>query len=61
MTPTLTLPALETVYDQLASAIDQVGPAKTELLLVKLALLNAQSLGDADVFAQQLHTALQDL
>lgn len=62
MTPaTLTLPALETVYDQLASAIDQAGPAKTELLLVKLALLNAQALADAELFAQHLASALRDL
>ncbi len=52
---------LETVYDQLAQAIDQAGPDKSELFLVKLALLNAQALGDAWQFAAQMQTALQDL
>jgi hypothetical protein len=48
-TPTLKLPGLEAVYDALAQAIDQAGPERTELLLVKLALLNAHALGDADL------------
>ena len=57
----LTIDGLETVYDALASAIDQAGQDKTELFLVKLALLNAQALGDAELFQQQLKTALLDL
>ena len=57
----LTIDGLETVYDALASAIDQAGQDKTELFLVKLALLNANALGDADLFQQQLQAALQDL
>ena len=63
MTPskTLTLAELEAVYDQLATAIDTAGPERSELMLVKLALLNAQALGDAALFQQQLQTALQDL
>ena len=60
-TPSLTLPGLETVYDALATAIDQAGPEKSELFLVKLALLNAQALGDADLFRRQLAAALRDL
>lgn len=48
--PALTLPDLETVYDRLAHAIDQAGPDKAELFLVKLALLNAQALGDARMY-----------
>ena len=60
-TPSLDIAGLETVYDSLASAIDQAGPDKTELFLVKLALLNAQSLGDAQRFQQQVQAALQDL
>lgn len=59
--PTLTLPALETVYDQLATAIDQAGPEKAELFLVKLALLNAKSLGDPELFTAQVQAALRDL
>ena len=61
MTDTLTTPALETVYDCLAEAIDQAGPEKSELFLVKLALLNAHSLGDAEKFAAHVQSALRDL
>ena len=60
-TPSLDIAGLETVYDSLASAIDQAGPDKTELFLVKLARLNAQSLGDAQRFGQLVQAALQDL
>lgn len=58
---TLSVAGLETVYDTLASAIDLAGADKAELFLVKLALLNAQALGDASLFAQQVEAALQDL
>lgn len=63
MTPnaSLTVPGLEQVYDALATAIDQAGPDKTELLLVKLALLQAQALGDPAQFQRQLEEALNDL
>ena len=57
----LTIPGLETVYDALASAIDQAGADKTELFLVKLALLNANALGNPERFLQHLQAALQDL
>jgi hypothetical protein len=57
----LTIPGLETVYDALASAVDQAGPDKTELFLVKLALLNANALGHPERFQQHLQAALQDL
>ena len=56
----LTIPGLETVYDRLATAIDAAGD-KSELFLVKLALLNANALGDADTFIQQVDAALRDL
>ena len=59
--PPLTIPGLETVYDALATAIDAAGPEKSELLLVKLALLNANALGDPGMFQQHLQAALQDL
>ena len=58
---TLPIEGLEAVYDALAQAIDQAGPDKTELFLVKLALLNAQALADAGLFQQHLQAALQDL
>jgi hypothetical protein len=60
-TPSLTVPALESVYDLLATAIDEVGPEKTELFLVKLALLNANSLGNAEQFRAHLASAAADL
>lgn len=58
---TLDIAGLETVYDQLASAIDAVGAEKSELLLVKLALLAANQLGDAGQFAEMLAAAQRDL
>jgi hypothetical protein len=57
----LTIPGLETVYDALATAIDQAGADKAELFLVKLALLNANGLGDAQLFQQHVQAALEDL
>jgi len=60
-TSSLSLPGLETVYDTLATAIDQAGPEKAELFLVKLALLNAHALGDHQRFQQHVADALQDL
>ena len=64
MTPShtaLTIADLEIVYDGLATAIDQAGTDKAQLFLVKLALLNANALGDAALFQQQVQVALQDL
>ena len=61
MNQALSLPGLEAVYDTLARAIDQAGDGKAELFLVKLALLNAQALGDDAVFQQHVQMALQDL
>ncbi len=58
---TLSVPALEQVYDALATAIDAAGPEKSELFLVKLALLNARAMGDAEVFGAQIQAALRDL
>lgn len=58
---TLGIAGLEVVYDALAQAIDAAGPEKTELFLVKLALLNANAMGDAALFQQHLNDALLDL
>ena len=58
---TLTSGGLETVYDQLAQAIDQAGSDKTELFLVKLALLAAQQMGDEAVFGELIARAQRDL
>ncbi len=57
----LTIDGLETVYDALATAIDQAGADKATLFLVKLALLNANALADESLFQQQITAALQDL
>jgi hypothetical protein len=57
----LTIAGLEAVYDCLAEAIDKAGPEKSELFLVKLALLNARDLGDARQFAAHVQAALHDL
>ena len=57
----LSIAGLEEVYDALACAIDTAGPDKAELFLVKLALLNANALGDEKLFQQHLGAALQDL
>jgi hypothetical protein len=58
---TLTIGGLETVYDALATAIDQAGADKVQLFLVKLALLNAKALADETLFQEQIKVALQDL
>ena len=57
----LTIPGLEQVYDQLATAIDAVGPDKTELFLVKLALMNANALASPALFQAHIDAALKDL
>ncbi|MDO9253741.1 MAG: DUF2783 domain-containing protein [Hydrogenophaga sp.] len=57
----LTIPGLEQVYDALATAIDAAGEHKSELFLVKLALLNAQALADPVVFQAHIDAALKDL
>ncbi|MBH3426310.1 DUF2783 domain-containing protein [Pseudomonas alkylphenolica] len=57
----LTITDLEAVYDQLADALDQAAEGKRELFLVKLALLSAQALGDAEQFMALTRTALLDL
>jgi hypothetical protein len=57
----LSIGGLETVYDALATAIDQAGSEKAQLFLVKLALLNANALADENLFQQQITAALQDL
>lgn len=57
----LTIPGLEQVYDALATAIDTAGAEKSELFLVKLALLNAHALADPALFQTHIDAALKDL
>ncbi|MEG0002892.1 MAG: DUF2783 domain-containing protein [Comamonas sp.] len=59
--PALDIAGLESVYETLASAIDAVGPDKTELFLVKLALLSARQIGDAQLLATLVAKAQKDL
>ena len=58
---TLDIAGLEQVYDRLATAIDEAGPEKSELFLVKLALLNAKAIGRPDLFEAHIDAALKDL
>jgi hypothetical protein len=60
-THSLDIAGLEQVYDRLATAIDEAGPEKSELFLVKLALLNAKAMGRSDLFEAQVEAALKDL
>lgn len=60
-TPGLPIADLEQVYDLLATAIDQAGPEKTELFLVKLALLQANTIADASILQAHVEAALKDL
>jgi hypothetical protein len=57
----LTPPDVESTYDRLAEAIDNAPAGKSELLLVKLALLLAHELGDAGRVATLIEQALADL
>lgn len=57
----LDIAALEDVYDTLAEAIDRAGEPCVALFLVKLALLNANALGDAALFRRHVEAALRDL
>lgn len=57
----LTIAELETVYDSLAEAIDRAGSEKTALFLVKLALLNANTMANPEVFHQHIESALENL
>lgn len=62
MTPSargLSIDGLESVYDQLAQAIDQAGE-HSPLVLVKLALLLAQHIGDEQVVSDLIARAQRD-
>lgn len=57
MTPT----DVETVYDALAEQIDSVGSEKSELFLIKLALLLSHELGDGNRVVQLIDDAKRNL
>jgi len=52
---------LETVYERLATAIDQSGEEKSALMLAKLSLLMARDIGNADRVLALIDIALRDL
>lgn len=56
----LPLPELEQAYDTLARAIDTAGD-KSELMLVKLALLLTNEVGEGAVLEAAVENALRDL
>lgn len=59
--PVLDIAGLESAYETLASALDAVGRDKSELFLVKLALLCAREIGDARRLAALVESARKDL
>jgi len=61
MTSSLSTADLEQLYDRLAEAMDAAGPEKTPLMLVKLALLAAERIGDAALFTSLIEDAGRDL
>ena len=52
---------LDVAYEELAQAIDRVGPKNEALFLTKLVLMLAQQSGDLDGFCKALNVAIQDL
>ena len=60
MSQSISVTDLERVYDRLAEAIDRTG-CDSELFLVKLALLAAESLNDIERFDALIESAVQDL
>ncbi|MFV9475072.1 DUF2783 domain-containing protein [Advenella sp. RU8] len=58
---TLPIDTLETVYDLVATAIDEVDAEKIELFLVKLVLLNAKAIGNAEILREHISIAQKDL
>ncbi|NIB40793.1 DUF2783 domain-containing protein [Pseudomaricurvus alkylphenolicus] len=52
---------IESIYDALAEAIDEVGEKKEPLLLAKLVLLLANRLGDQRAVMEALAIAGKDL
>jgi hypothetical protein len=52
---------LELIYDDLARAIDSVEPDKRSIFLVKLALMNADEIGSADIVRSHIQASIKDL
>lgn len=52
---------IETIYEDLALALDTVAPERRELFFAKLALLFAREIGDLEVARAHVKTACLDL
>ena len=52
---------LEKVYDLLARAIDEVGPANEAISLSKVCLVLSHAIDDIDFVEEAIHTATQDI
>lgn len=63
MTRQATLPFadLESVYDEIATAIDRAGPDRQSLFLAKLALTLSHFVGRRDRVAEAIEIALRDI
>ena len=57
----MTAAEIETVYDAMASALDDIGEDRRNLFLAKLALLLSHDLGDVDLACRRISEAGQDL
>lgn len=57
---TLTFPQLETLYDELAGAIDRAGPEQESVFLAKLVLSMAQEFGHADRVSALIQDCLNE-
>ncbi|HEX6978820.1 MAG TPA: DUF2783 domain-containing protein [Alphaproteobacteria bacterium] len=61
MASALSVEDLESVWEQLAVAIDRAGPTRDRLFLAKLAVLLANALGDRTAVERLIDAALADL
>lgn len=52
----LAFPDLENLYDELATALDEAGPANANVFLAKLVLCMAHEWGDAPRISQLIQT-----
>lgn len=57
---TLTFEQLETLYDELATAIDRAGPEQESVFLAKLVLAMAQAFGQAERISALIQDCLEE-
>lgn len=56
----LKFPALETLYDELATAIDVVGVERESIFLAKLVVCLAQEFGDAQRISELIRDCMSE-